>query len=385
MLDADPVRRSHRSLLISWTLFILSLTPVFAQIPSAGVRSPEVSRDRRVTFRFQAPNAKQVTLALEGSRPAPMTRDEKGVWSVTTEPLEPDYYTYSFYVDGVNHSDPSNPLAIPRVAGGFENLVHVRGDTALLWERDQAPAGTLHRHLYFSKTAGEHREFLVYTPPGYDPSARRSYPVLFLLHGVTEDHHAWIIAGRADAILDNLIAQRKAKPMLVVFPLGYGFNNPAERVFDLFRIGADQKKMMGDFAITVLDEILPLVEKEYRASKSRADRAIAGLSMGGAQATYIGLNHPDRFGWIGAFSSAYVMYGADRGRFFPKIDGASRPEPRLLWIACGREDFLYGANRQFREWLKTKGVAFTPVDTPGAHTWRVWRRNLTEFLPLLFR
>ncbi len=360
--------------------------PQGRQRPAAGpVRSPEVGEDNRVTFRFRAPNAKEVILSMDGSPRTPMTRDDRGVWSVTTAPLEPDLYPYTFVVDGTTLADPSNPLVKPIVMGGNQSLAHVPGPSSLSWEVNDVPRGTIHHHFYESKIAGEGRDFFVYTPPGYDPDGEQEYPVLYLLHGITDDASAWTTAGRANVILDNLIAQGKAKPMLVVNPLGYAFPNVAQDLFKLFRDPATQRESMDKFAATVLDEIVPRVEESYRVAKDRDSRAIAGLSMGGAQAMHIGMNHPERFGWVGSFSGAFVMFGDDYAKSFPSLDPEAASKTRLVWLACGTEDFLIEPHRKFEGWLKSKGLRFASTETAGAHTWMVWRRYLTDFAPRLFQ
>lgn len=344
------------------------------------VRSPEVSAAGKVTFRFYAPNAKKVAVEREGFPRLAMTMDASGVWSATTEALAPDYYVYSYIVDGVQLSDPANVLLKPIVTGGAENLVHVPGPATLSWEDRDVPHGTVHRHRYRSAVIGETRDFLVYTPPGYDPAARRAYPVLYLLHGVMEGESAWTSGGRANVILDNLIADKKATPMLLVMPLGYGFADVPDRVGDVFASSAaKQRESFDKFGKTLFDEIVPQVEKGYRVSK---ERALAGLSMGGAQALYLGLNNPGRFNSVAALSGAFIMYGGSNDAWFPKLTGAKLP---TLWIACGKEDFLIGSNRNMKTWLKSKGVAFTETETAGAHTWMVWRRNLTEYASTLFK
>jgi enterochelin esterase-like enzyme len=352
--------------------------------PPAPVRSPEVQKDGRVTFRFRAPNAKDVLVARDGAPRAAMKKDDQGVWSLTTDPLPPDVYPYSLVVDGTMLADPSNPLVKPIVMGGNQSLVHVPGPPELSWEVNDVPHGTLHRHFYRSAIAGEGRDFYVYTPPGYE-TGKEEYPVLYLLHGITDDASAWTTAGRAHVILDNLIARGQARPMLVVMPLGYAFPNVAADLFKLFRDKAMQRQGMEKFSATVLDELVPQVEKAYRVARGRESRAIAGLSMGGAQSLYIGLNHPDAFGWIGSFSGAFVMYGDDYAGDFPSLSSETAARFRLIWLACGTEDFLIASHRKLEGWLKEKGVAFRSKETPGAHTWMVWRRYLTELAPLLFR
>jgi enterochelin esterase-like enzyme len=349
-----------------------------------GVRSPEVLADGRVTFRCHAPNAKSVVLFRDGAPPLPMTIDDHGVWSVTTDPLTPDIYPYSFVVDGVMQSDPANPAtkSIYKIALG-QSLVHVPGPATLSWELNDIPHGAVSHHFYKSAAVGDERDYYVYTPPNYDPKRKEPYPVLYLLHGFTDDASAWTTAGRANVILDNLIAQGKAKAMLVVNTLGYG---APEIISGGFNIApAMSKKNNDNFIASLLQEVIPQIESEYHVSKDRSGRAIAGLSMGGAEALSAGLNHPDEFAWIGGFSSATVMLDSDFSKAFPAVDAGLNSRLRLLWIACGTEDGLLAANRQFEDWLKSKSVRFTPVETPGAHTWMVWRRNLTEFAPLLFQ
>jgi enterochelin esterase-like enzyme len=354
-------------------------------MPPPPVRSPEVQKDGRVTFRFRAPNAKEVLVARDGAARSAMQKDDPGVWSLTTDPLPPDIYPYSFVADGTTLADPANPMVKPIVMGGNQSLVHVPGPSELTWEVNDVPRGTLHRHFYKSAIAGEGRDFHVYTPPGYDPAGKGEYPVLYLLHGITDDASAWTTAGQAHVILDNLIARGRARPMVVVMPLGYAFPDVPRDLFKLFGDKARQRESLEKFSATVLDELIPQVEKAYRVAGGRESRAIAGLSMGGAQALYIGLNHPDRFGWAGSFSGAFVMFGDDYAGHFPALDAQAASKFRLVWLACGTEDFLIEPHRKFERWLKEKGVAFRSKETPGAHTWMVWRRYLTDLAPLLFR
>ena len=363
-----------------------AVQPANLSAPRAGaaVRSPEVGSDGRVTFRFVAPGAHAVSLAREGEPRVPMRQGERGIWSVTTDSLPPDFYLYTFVVDGVALADPANPLSNPVVVGGNESIVHVPGPAALPWEMNDVPHGTLHKHLYASSALGETREFWVYTPPGYRPADRRTYPVLYLLHGVMDDASAWTAAGRANVILDNLIARGQARPMLLVMPLGYGFPHAPDRMAKAFSL-VDQPEAMKVLAASLLDEVIPQVERAYRVTPGRNARAIAGLSMGGAQALSIGLNHPDRFASIGSFSGALVMYGGQFEQWFPRLSVDANARIHVLWLACGTDDFLVGVNRYFGDWLTSRGVRFTTTETPGAHVWTVWRRNLSMFLPLLFR
>jgi enterochelin esterase-like enzyme len=345
--------------------------------------TPEVHSDNSVTFRFLAPNAQEVKLAREGTDPLPMQKDDKGVWNVTTARLPPDYYGYSITVDGVRMLDPYNHGLVPNLLSPG-NFVHVAGPPSLPWEVADVPRGEIHHHFYNSAVAGDQRDFYVYTPPGYEPSAKTTYPVLYLLHGYSDDASGWTAVGRANVILDNLIAQGKAKPMIVVMPLGYG-------TMEMVRVGWGglanhpdvREESFRKFRDALLTEVMPKVESEYRVTKDRDSRAIAGLSMGGAESLRTGLNALDKFAWIGSFSAGGLPEPFDSD--FPGLDAKANQQLKLLWIACGTEDRLITPNRNLREWLKTKGINHTDIETPGMHTWMVWRRNLAEFAGLLFR
>jgi enterochelin esterase family protein len=374
------------------------------------VRSPEVSADGRVTFRLRAPNAKEVfvTGLAPGQRLA-MQKDDQSVWTVTTEPMKPDMYGYTFNVDGASFNDPGNSSFKTAMIGAGQSQVHIPGPVS--WEPAPGIArGAVAHQFYHSALIGDDRDFYVYTPPNYEPNRKEAYPVLYLLHGLGDDAAGWITAGAANVILDNLIAQGKAKPMIMVNTLGYGVANmlPAGRGGPGV-IGGD--KMIPNFAQALLDEVMPQVEKQYRVTKDRQERAIAGLSMGGAEALFTGLNHQDKFAWVGSFSGAFVMWpgaaagrapespaaaGGGRGpmtldtavfeRNFPALDAKTNRQLKLLWIACGMDDGLNSVNRQFKTWLKSKDIQFTDVEIPGmAHVWPLWRQNLTELAPMLFR
>src|SRR6266478_6272859 len=320
----------------------------FAQTAPAPVVSPEVLSDNRVTFRFRAPNVKEVELSLEGApKDLAMQKDEQGVWSVTSESMTPDFYGYAFVADGVHLIDPSNSLMKPNLLN-TTSQVHVP-DPALPWDVGDVPHGEVHHHFYKSRVVGDDRDFYVYTPPGYDARGKQTYPVLYLLHGFSDDASAWTAVGRANVILDNLIAQGKAKPMLVVMPLGYG----APEVL------LPNSGVWRDRAIT-----------ERNFNKFR-------------EALLTGLNTLDEFAWIGAFSSGGITEEFDIE--FPSADSKTTEQLQLLWIACGKDDRLIDINRNFRAWLAAKHIKHGDIETPGAHTWMVWRRNLTEFSSLLFR
>ena len=355
--------------------------PATATQSPAKLVSPEVHPDKSVTFRFRAPNAKEVLLGLEGASKVPMTKDDQGVWTLTTAPLESDFYGYTFTADGVTLIDPSNYLIKPNLLD-TQSQVHVPGPDTLPWEINDVPHGIVHHEFYRSAVVGDQRDFYVYTPPGYNPRAKQSYPVLYLLHGFSDDASGWTAVGRANLILDNLIAQGKAKPMLVVMPLGYG---TPEIVYPdgLDKDPQRRRRNYDLFMQALLTEVMPQVESSYRVIKKREARAVAGLSMGGTESLMTGLNHLDKFAWIGAFSSGGLDPDFDAD--FSALDTKASQKLHLLWIACGTDDGLIGINRKLREWLKSKGVELTAIETPGTHTWMVWRRNLSNFTPLLFR
>ncbi len=344
--------------------------------------SPEVHPDRSVTFRFRDPNAKEVQLELEGSERVPMEKGPNEVWTVTTKPLAPEYYGYSFIADGVSLVDPSNSLLKPNLLD-VTSMVLVPGSPPPPWQVTDVPHGVIHHYFYHSNVVGDNRDFYVYTPPGYNPRSRKRYPVLYLLHGYSDDASAWTAVGRANFILDNLISEGKAKPMIVVMPLGYGAPQIVSRTGPGFRSQDLRRENVTKFGEALLTEVMPAVEKDFRVKTGRNDTAIAGLSMGGGESLQVGLNHLDRFAWVGSFSGAT---GSDYAKDYPNLSSKDNSRLRLLWIACGKEDPLVGEmNRKFETWLISQKIQFTEIWTPGVHSWMVWRDNLVHFAPLLFQ
>ncbi len=356
---------------------LILMLPLFGQAPPAPLVSPEVQPDNRVTFRLRAPNAQKVTVNRAGNKPLEMQKDEQGVWTVTTDPLEPDMYGYKFNVDGVGTVDPVNPLAVPNLLGP-SSMVHVRGPGTNPWDVNDVPRGSVHHHFFKSTVANDNRDMYVYTPPNYDPKAKAAYPVLYLLHGFSDDASGWTAVGQANVILDNLIAQGKVKPMVVVMPLGYGTMEALKSQRD----ASVRTKSFDGFRDSLLQEVIPQVEKSYHVSKDRSQRAIAGLSMGGAESLRVGLNYLDKFAYVGAFSSGGIPASFDET--WPKLDSKANDKLKLLWIACGKDDGLFEANSKLDAALTEKNIKHQWIVTPGAHTWPVWRRNLAEFTPQLF-
>ncbi len=362
----------NRAVLVLFSVAAFAQTP-----PPAPIVSPEVHADHTVTFRLRSPNAAAVNLNLEGAKAAPMAKDDAGIWTYTTPALDADIYGYTFNVDGVGLMDPNNSLMKPNLLNN-SSAVHIPGE-GLPWEIVDIPHGVVSHHFYKSALVGDNRDYYVYTPPGYS-AGNTKYPVLYLLHGYSDDASGWSAVGRANIILDNLIAGNKAKPMIVVMPLGYG----APEVLNRVRVNTDKFRLNTTrFADVLLTEIIPQVEKEYRVDRRREMRAIAGLSMGGAESLYTGLNNLDKFAYIASFSAGGL--GEDYATIFPKLDQTANSQIKLLWIACGTEDRLIDTNRKFRDMLAAKYVRFTPIETPGMHTWMVWRRNLAAVAPLLFQ
>ena len=363
---------------------LLLCTLAFAQesqVPN--VTSPEVQSDGRVTFRFVAPNAKDVKLQFEGEpKPFNMTRDDSGVWSFTIGPVQPEIYGYEFIADGVSLMDPNNPSIKPNLINP-QNTVHVAGTTPQLWEIAEVPHGVVHHHFYKSAVVGDQRDYYVYTPPGFDPKAKTKYPVFYLLHGYSDGADGWTAVGQANVILDNLIAQGKVKPMIVVMPLGYGTPDMIKLKWNAWQHPEVRQQNFDNFRKALLTELVPQVESAYPVSTKREDRAIAGLSMGGSESLLTGLNNIDKFAYVGAFSSGGLPEGYATS--FPGLDAKQGAQLKTLWIACGTSDTLIDANRKLKSWLKSQNIPFTDIETPGAHTWMVWRSNLIAFTPLLFQ
>lgn len=368
------------------------------------VKSPEVTADGRVTFRLYAPTAQQV--AVTGvNPPLELTKDEKGIWSGSTDVLKPDIYAYDFNVDGASVPDPSNLQRKTSVTGTFQSTVLVGGPD-ISWVTRDVPHGSVTHQFFRSNVIGENRDFYVYSPPNFDPSGKTKYPVLYLLHGLGDNADAWTTIGRANVILDNLIADGKAKPMIMVNTLGYGIADPGDHFGEIV---PNPDENLGKFSKSLVAEVIPLVDKDYPTIKSRDGRALSGLSMGGAETFYIGFNHIDQFAYLAGMSSAFVMYpgampapagAAGPGRRgaappqidpmifaqeFPEFDAKQAGRLKLIYIACGTDDSLIGVNRTFKQWLKGKDISYTDVETPGAHTWSVWRNNLTQVAPMLFK
>jgi enterochelin esterase family protein len=247
-----------------------------------------------------------------------------------------------------------------------------------------SPAGTIERLEYASEAFGETRGVVVYLPPGYAGSGTRSYPVLYLLHGVMGDETAWSGKGKIGALLDELIANGEIEPLIAVMPLGYGFPDGAARAQEMLSPMTDQLAVAEAFSAGLLAEVMPFVEREFRTRTDAGSRAIAGLSMGGSQALHVGLNHPELFDRVVSLSGAFIMYGGRYDEWFPGLGAAGARLPGLIDLSVGTDDFLLGVNRHFTAWLAERGMEVELREVPGSHEWEVYRRELARVAPRLF-
>jgi enterochelin esterase family protein len=352
------------------------------------VVSPEVAADRRVTFRLRAPDAKAVTVSGDFGPDVDLRKGDDGVWSATVGPLAPEMYVYYFTLDGVRLTDPANPqVKIGYVISTTTSLLTVPGEAPAFYDVQDVPHGEVRTVLYKSRSNGVTRELTIYVPPGYDEARNRRYPVLYLLHGFANDHHSWHRYGRANDILDNLLAQQRIQPFLVVMPLGYGGARINGDGTGIPPKGAGT--FGGDAALyerDLLEDIIPMIDRKYRTIADREHRAIAGFSMGGGQAGRFGLGHLETFSQVGIMSAG-MAGGPDTE---PLAALNANPEKAnkqidLLWIACGKDDTAMKGARTLHQALERAGIAHTFLETEGAHHWRVWRRYLRDLAPLLFK
>ena len=349
------------------------------------VVSPEVTSDHKITVRIRAPKAEAVHLSssdLPGlGQGAPLIKGTNDIWELTIGPIDPGAYRYNFNVDGVAVIDPRNPATSESNENTW-SLLYVPG--ADFMDTKDVPHGAVAAVTYYSTTLKGFRRMHVYTPPGYDSGAGK-FPVFYLLHGAFDCDDSWSSVGRAGFILDNLIAAGKAKPMVVVMPAGH--TGP-------FRFGG---QYCDEFERDFVNDVMPLVEKRYRIRAERKSRAIAGLSMGGAQTLNIGVAHLDQFAYLGVYSSGVFGIGgggnpnAPAGPTWEEKNKATLDDPalkkglRLVWFSTGKEDFLLKTSQATVEMLKKHQFDVAYQESAGAHTWTNWRQYLNEFAPQLFR
>ena len=390
--------------LTALTVALLVGVTMFAQQAlwgTAPVVSPEIHDNNTVTFRFKAPKAVRVQLTgdflpvqknakFEAPGIVDLKEGQEGVWEYTTpEPLKPELYSYSFIVDGLRMNDPANVYLI-RDVSTLTNVFIIGGDRADFYKVNPVPHGTVSRIWYDSPALGLERRMTVYTPAGYETSGKR-YPVLYLLHGMGGDEEAWISLGRTAQILDNLIAQGKAKPMIVVMPNGNASQEaaPGESSRGMVPPTMQLPKTMEGSYEQAFPEIVKFIDKNYRTIKSKSGRAIAGLSMGGFHSLHISKQYPDMFNYIGLFSAAIMPNKEVSSPIYENMEGKLKVQfdknPALYWIAIGKTDFLYKANGEYRKLLDEKGYKYTYYESDEGHIWKNWRIYLTEFVPMLFR
>ena len=390
--------------LTALTVALLIGVTMFAQQAlwgTAPVVSPEIHDNNTVTFRFKAPKAVRVQLTgdflpvqknakFEAPGIVDLKEGQEGVWEYTTpEPLKPELYSYSFIVDGLRMNDPANVYLI-RDVSTLTNVFIIGGDRADFYKVNPVPHGTVSRIWYDSPALGLERRMTVYTPAGYETSGKR-YPVLYLLHGMGGDEEAWISLGRTAQILDNLIAQGKAKPMIVVMPNGNASQEaaPGESSRGMVPPTMQLPKTMEGSYEQAFPEIVKFIDKNYRTIKSKSGRAIAGLSMGGFHSLHISKQYPDMFNYIGLFSAAIMPNKEVSSPIYENMEGKLKVQfdknPALYWIAIGKTGFLYKANEEYRKLLDEKGYKYTYYESDEGHIWKNWRIYLTEFVPMLFR
>ncbi len=344
---------------------------------AARLVSPEIHPDRTVTFRIRAPQATEVALSLGGTRR--MKKDDTGLWSITIGPLEPEIYEYSFTVDGARVLDTANTLLKTgqQVSG---NLLDVPGVPPRFDQVQEVAHGAIQIRSYTSTPLKQPRQLYVYTPPQYDSEPARRFPVVYLRHGSGDDESTWSIDGRAGVILENLIAQGKAVPALIVM-----MNGDTDRTW----AGGSSAEAMELLGRELIGDVIPLVEKTYRVTPGRQSRAIVGLSMGGGQAFTIGLRNPEHFAWVGEFSSG-LLSDADfqLSKHIPGLlenPAATNGKLKLLYLACGADDPRINGHLNLVDRLKAREIRHVWFQTPGAHEWKVWRHALADFLQKTFR
>jgi enterochelin esterase family protein len=389
------------------------------------LKSPEISADGEVELQFCAPEATSVRVVGDwnpkSAKGDPLIKDAQGVWSISIGQLQPDLYVYSFVVDGVKTIDPNNVHSTNdalRIGSYF--IVGGQGTASAWYENTDVPHGEIAAVWYPSTSVATPRRALVYTPPNYRKGTE-SYPVLYLLHGWGGDENEWSEPGRMSQIMDNLLAAHKIVPMIVVMPNGHhdrqavpDISPPSSTALlaPLPPPGYEIAPSVTEIAKSVVDDLVPYVDRNFRTIPKSSSRAIAGLSMGGAQALFIGLNNPDVFAWVASFSAAIIVWpGAMMApqtastsestaptipqynlnpeavtKNVPALNDSVNNKLRLLYITCGLDDGLITSNKQFEDWLTKHNIRFIHKEVPGfAHVWSFWRRSLVEVAPLLFR
>lgn len=379
-----------RSLLV---VLVLSICGFANSQPPRGpfVISPEVLPDKKVVFRYLAPLAKEVKLSAQFEKTqVPMTKDSIGIWSVTVGPVRPDIYPYSFNVDGVTVMDPANKEFFPNER--FKaSLVDVPGFTPLIHSLREVPHGSVN-YEYYSSNENTTGSLVIYTPPGYDKNTSQKYPVFYLIGGTTDTEETWFKVGRTNLILDNLIAEGKARPMIIVMPYGNvdariaAQKNKPKPSDPIGRESADALRRAKDFEQDLVNNVIPYVDKNYRSIPNKDNRAIGGFSRGGGQTLRTAFGNMDKFSWICCYS-AYLSTQEMETGFKSIIDNPqiTNQQLKLFWIGVGNEDFLYNQAAEFMNYLKSKKINFKSLVSGGGHTWMNTKLFLAETAQLLFK
>jgi len=368
--------------------------------PPPPVRSPEVHDDHTVTFRLRAPQATAVDLVgevLQGKGAQPMTKGSDGVWTITIGPLSPEIWIYNFRIDGVDLPDPSNISIMPRAAGtgAISSFVEVPGESVAFYDSRPVPHGEVRMVLYRSKAMAVDRYLWIYTPPNYDKSTAK-YPVYYLLHGNGETQSGWVMNGRANIILDNLIADGKAQPMIVVMPHGHAVQSASVGPVVAVTPPAADFRDFTLFTREFLEQIVPMVEKSYRVYADADHRAIGGLSMGAMQSVSIGLSHPELFHYVLAYSGGFGSLALkpvagpveDQAPWKELLanSGETKKWLRLLFLGSGQQESgMLAPGQRLVQLFRDKGINAQWADHPGGHVFSVWRNHLNESVPMLFQ
>jgi enterochelin esterase family protein len=366
--------------------------------------SPEINNDNTVTFRLLAPNAQTVQITGDflptrkmktpyGDFDVPgtenLTKNDKGIWEFKSNILSSELYSYNFIVNGVKVLDPSN-VYMNRDVNTVTNIFIIKGIPGDLYSVNNVKHGSVTRLWYYSQTVNKARRLTVYTPAGYN-DGNKMYPVLYLLHGMGGDEEAWMALGRMSEVLDNLIAQGKAQPMIVVMTNGNITQDaaPGESALGLTQPNMQLPKTMNGEFEEAFPEVIKFIDSHFRTISDKADRAICGLSMGGFHSKFISAQYPDMFDYVGLFSAAMLPNNGVTSEVYKNADNKVKVQfskkPKLYWIGIGKTDFLYKYNVEYRKFLDDNKFKYTYMETEGGHIWRNWRIYLTEFAQKLFK
>lgn len=388
------MKKAFTSFIVALIMLFSSGYSAFSQYGPRMPKSPEINANNSVTFRLLAKSAVKVGLSgnwMPGWGTVMDMKNDTGLWTLTVDPFPSEMYTYVFVVDGVRTIDPGNPLTV-RDGTRIESMFLVPGDKASLYAVNEVPHGTLQKVWYNSAVLGMERLMYVYTPPGYATSSQK-YPVLYLLHGAGGDEDAWTTLGRTPQILDNLIAAGKALPMLVVMTNGNpwqaaapgaGPEKPDQGTPNIGAMG------QGKFEESLVKDVVAFIEKNYRVSASKENRAVSGLSMGGMQTMNIANTYPEVFSYYGVMSMGLMDMSRFGGKNDPEarlksLEALKKSGVKLYWIGCGKEDFLYNSVTDLRKFLDDNKFKYEYLETSGGHTWPNWRIYLSELAPKLFK